>query len=102
MIDIDEEHKLCPICGDNLIYTNGSWECNNLDCAPAFTIRKPLCDCGKEYIVTHYNKSHSFSEHDIDSITNQYELFEIKAGFKNYTSLDTQLNPICPHCKQKV
>lgn len=102
MIDVDEEHKLCPVCGDNLIYTNGSWECNNLDCAPAFTIRKPLCDCGKEYIVTHYNKSHSFSEHDIDSITNQYELFEIKAGFKNYTSLDTQLNPICPHCKQKV
>lgn len=102
MIDIDEEHKLCPVCGDNLIYTNGSWECNNLDCAPAFTIRKPLCDCGKEYIVTHYNKSHSFSEHDIDSITNQYELFEIKAGFKNYTALDSQLNPICPHCKQKI
>ena len=63
---------------------------------------KVKCDCGKEYIVTHYNKSHSFSEHDIDSITNQYELFEIKAGFKNYTALDSQLNPICPHCKQKI
>ena len=99
MVALDEEHKFCPICGTSLIFDNGTWQCNN--CAPAFSIRKPICHCGKEYMVTHYNKSHSFSEHDSIEGTNVYETLEIKGGFKNFTAIDNDLKPICPYCKER-
>ena len=99
MIALDQERKICPICGQQLYQGQGS---NIKLCrACGFQIIDTKCSsCGKKYTFTRYDPPKvTLTESDLPGF--QVISEENKLGFKNITNMrihDEQLDPVCPYC----
>lgn len=99
MIALDQERKICPICGQPLYQGQGS---NIKSCrACGLQIIDTKCSsCGKKYTFTRYDPPKvTTSESDLPGF--QVISEENRLGFKNITNMriqDDQLVPVCPDC----
>lgn len=101
MIKLDDDHEICPICGE--IMSKGSGQESNINTCLAcgYKIIETQCSCcKKKYLFTRYSLPSTISvdekEIQFRALTHENEL-----GFKNITEAsieNDQINPYCPYC----
>ncbi len=95
MVEVDPQHQYCPLCGSQLIESDGVHSCYN--CTPQFKLQETKCpSCDKYYLNSQYAKP-NFVINEKPS----YKLMmnEIRNGFKNITDIDPDSQKkMCPHC----
>lgn len=95
MIEVDPQHQYCPLCGSQLMESDGVYSCYN--CAPQFELRETKCPwCGKYYLNSQYAKPNFVIN---EKAAYKLMMNEIRNGFKNITDIDPDSQQkICPHC----
>ncbi|SHK77779.1 hypothetical protein SAMN02745136_03322 [Anaerocolumna jejuensis DSM 15929] len=102
MVTIDDEKKICPICGQKLYQNSNSFECRNQSCS--FELIETKCPkCKEKYIFSRYPLSKLAQTKRVEHIGFNMLYEENRLAFKNITDAvidkeNDKLVPICPHC----
>jgi len=95
MIEVESEHKVCPICGEILIGNDNSYYCRNCE----MQIFNTTCyKCNERFKFTKYKIS-KMSNLSGESANLKILIKESVEGFKNITDIDEKSGkPNCPYC----